>query len=184
MRKILAIVLLLMIATGCGLLNVDYSKPDNVIIAQLPPGNATWEEKWKDEVWVFPAEIQIGDTNPAMVDKHYRAGVKIIYPIVIHADEQATQFHLAYQGIEEVSVTSTYTPSPAQACQWVYMPEPDPYLQAYETRQVPVEFFVPGNITAAPARWVFLVRVDWDQAEGAKQARAVLFQVNMKEIKA
>ena len=67
--------------------------------------------------------------------------------------------------------------------EWVRFSEPDPYLQAYETRDVLVEFFVPKN-ASAPARWEFLVRVDWEQEGFFLQARGLLFQINMKALNA
>jgi hypothetical protein len=183
MVKFLALILCLeaVALAGCSSTSssVDYSKPDTVITATLPEGNASWEAVWQNEVWVFPASIQIGATNPDLTSQHYAKGIKIVYPIVIHADEQATQFHLVYQGRDYGDLSSTYLPSPAKAVEWVHFPEPDPYLEAYETREVNVEFFVPKN-AVAPIRWEFLVRVDWEQAGFFQQARAILFQINMR----
>jgi len=161
----------------------DYSKPDTVITATLPPQDPAWEAKWQDEVWVFPASIQIGSIDPSLVNQHYQAGIKIIYPIVIHADEQATQFHLTYLDRDYGDLSSTYLPSPAKAIGWVSFSDPNPYLAAYETREVNVEFFVPKNANA-PSRWEFMVRVDWEQEGFFQQARGIIFQINMKAINA
>jgi hypothetical protein len=186
LRKILVICLgiLVLSSFACSSLPIapsDYSVPDMVITAEGEAQNPAWEAQWQDEVWVFPASVQIGHTDPTLTNQHYQVGIKIIYPIVIHADEQPTHFHLSYQGRDYGDLSSTYLPSPAKAIEWVYFPEPNPYLQANETREVMVEFFVPKN-ASAPARWEFLVRVDWEQEGFFRQARAILFQVNMKAV--
>ncbi len=182
LNKILTIILaaLVLMLAGCSspAAPVDYSQPDTVITASLPPQDPVWEAKWQDEVWVFPASIQIGHTDPMLTSQHYKAGIKIVYPLVIHADEKPTQFHLTYRGRDYGDLSTTYMPSPANAAEWVHFPEPNPYLAAYETREVPVEFFIPKNATA-PSRWEFQVRVDWEQEGFFLQARAVLFQINM-----
>jgi len=181
LKKILLIMALAGLTAGCGVVaSTDYSIPDTVITATLPPQDPAWEARWQNEVWVFPPSIQIGHTDPAMVNQHYQAGIKIVYPIVVHAGEQAIQFNLSYRGRDYGDLSSTYTPSPAGAAEWVRFPDPNPYLQANETREIPVEFFVPKN-ASAPERWEFLVRVDWEQEGFVVQARAVLFQVNMTQ---
>jgi len=188
LRNILAICLIVLAlsslaCSGAPAAPVDYSKPDTVITATLPPQDPVWEAKWQDEVWVFPASIQIGSIDPALTSQHYQAGMKIIYPIVIHADEQPTQFHLTYQGRDYGDLSTTYSPSPAKAMEWVSFSDANPYLAANETREVNVEFFVPKN-ASAPSRWEFLVRVDWEQAGFFLQARGIIFQINMRAINA
>ena len=177
--RIILIMCLAILGLSCSNTAPDYSKPDMVINADLPQGDATWESANQNSVWVFPSSIQIGAVGPEQVSQHYLSGIKIVYPIVIHASNETLQFHLSYQGVGYDKVSSTYSPSPAGAVGWVSFPEPDPVLQAYETREVPVEFFVPKN-ASAPPRWEFLVRVDWQQMEFFQQARAVLFQINMR----
>lgn len=187
MKKILLIVvcsaILALSSLSCSSTPVDYSKPDIVITATQETRKPDWEAKWKDEVWVFPESIQVGHVNPALTNQHYQAGIKIIYPIVIHADEEPTQFHLTYRGRDYGDLSSTYSPSPAEAIKWVHFSDPDPYLEAYETRDVSVEFFVPKN-ASAPARWEFMVRVDWEQKGFFQQARGIIFQINMKALNA
>ena len=184
LRKILVVCLVILaLGSACSATSVDYSKPDITITATKETQNPVWEAKWKDEVWAFPESIQVGHIDPTLTNQHYQAGIKIIYPIVIHADEKPTQFHLTYRGRDYGDLSSTYSPSPAKAIEWVHFPEPDPYLQAYETRDVMVEFFVPKN-ASAPARWEFLVRVDWEQEGFFLQARGIIFQINMKALNA
>lgn len=188
MKKILIICLVVLALSSLACSSspaapVDYSKPDMVITATGEQQDPAWEAKWQDEVWVFPASIQIGSIDPMLTNQHYQAGMKIIYPIVIHADEQPTQFHLTYQGRDYGDLSSTYSPSPAKAIEWVSFSDPNPYLAAYETREVNVEFFVPKN-ASAPARWEFLVRIDWEQEGFFLQARGLIFQINMRAINA
>lgn len=168
---------------ACSVIPADYSKPDLVITATMEQRNPSWETEWQNEVWVFPKSIQVGHVDPALTNQHYQAGIKVIYPILIHADKNPTQFHLYYKALDYNILTSTYSPAPAKAIEWVHFPEPDPYLEAYETREVNMEFFVPKN-ASAPARWEFLVRVDWEQAGFFLQARGIRIQVNMKAIHA
>lgn len=178
---VLSLIILSLSGYACSLGPVDYSKPDMVITADLPGGNVSWESGHQDDIWVFPGSIQIGAVGPQQTTQHYIAGIKIIYPIVIHASGEPVQFHLSYQGLDYTQVSSTYNPSPAEAVNWVRFPQPEPYLQAYETRQIPVEFFVPKN-ASAPSRWEFAVLVSWEQPGFFQQARAVTFQINMKAI--
>ncbi len=157
----------------------DYSKPDFTITASLPPQDVEYVETHKDNIWAFPASIQIGAAGQDQVTQHYVKGARIIYPLVIHNDAEPKQFYLSYEGMDIARVSVTYLPAPAEAVNWVKFPEPEPYLQAYETREVPVEFFVPKNVYA-PTRWEFLVKIDWEQPGFFQRAYAVLFQINMR----
>lgn len=179
MRKVLlAMICVTILAVACGGIT-DYSKPDFVITASLPPQSEEYESTHKDSIWVFPASIQIGAVGAEQVFQHYVKGAKIIYPVVLHAGAEPLQFHLSYEGMDSSQISTTYVPAPAEAVKWVTFPEPDPLLAAYETREVPVHFFVPRN-AVAPTRWEFLVRVDWEQPGFFRQARAILFQINMR----